>query len=182
MWLRGTRHRSLPRRSGHEVFCTDIDEGRIDQLKAGKVPSTRKHLGEVFSVPLEEKKIVYTADAAEAIRAGEVIFICVGTPPKDSGEPDLSQSDHVARQIATEARSPNSWWKKARFPALTGSVCRSASPPIPRMAAASFRSASNPEFLREGTAVADFFPRPHRCRRRGRKSAAVLRENLSPHS
>lgn len=68
--------------AGHEVFCTDIDESRIDQLKAGKVPIYEQHLEEVLKRAAADKKITFTADAGEAIRAGEVIFICVGTPPR----------------------------------------------------------------------------------------------------
>ena len=92
--------------AGHEVYCTDIDENRIKQLNAGKVPIYEEHLDEVLRRAVAEKKISYTTDAGEAIRAGEVIFICVGTPPKESGAADLSAIDHVARQIATEARTP----------------------------------------------------------------------------
>src|ERR1700757_937775 len=106
--------------AGHEVFCTDIDENRIDQLKAGKVPIYEEHLEDVLQRASKEKKIVYTSDAGEAIRAGEVIFICVGTPPKDSGAADLSAIDHVARQIAIEARSPKLVVEKSTVPALTG--------------------------------------------------------------
>ena len=92
--------------AGHEVFCADIDAKRIDQLKAGKVPIYEEHLDEVLKRAVAEKRISYTSDAGEAIRAGDVIFICVGTPPKENGEADLSAIDHVARQIAQEARTP----------------------------------------------------------------------------
>jgi nucleotide sugar dehydrogenase len=100
--------------AGHEVYCTDIDENRIKQLNAGKVPIYEQHLEEVLKRAVAEKKIFYTTDAGEAIRAGEVIFICVGTPPKESGAADLSAIDHVARQIATEARTQAGGRKKHR--------------------------------------------------------------------
>ena len=61
--------------AGHEVFCTDIDDQRIDLLKAGKVPIYEEHLKEVLKRAAAERKISYTSDAGEAIRAGEVIFI-----------------------------------------------------------------------------------------------------------
>ena len=167
--------------AGHEVLCTDIDEGRIDQLKAGKVPIYEEHLGEVLQRAAKEKKIVYTADAAEAIRAGEVIFICVGTPPKDSGEADLSAIDHVARQIATEARSPKLVVEKSTVPALTGVQLQKALAAYSLDGGSKFQVASNPEFLREGTAVADFF-HPDRIvvGVEDEKSAAVLREIYRP--
>ena len=68
--------------AGHEVFCTDIDSKRIDLLNTGKVPIYEEYLGEVLKRAVAEKKISFSADTGEAIRAGEVIFICVGTPPK----------------------------------------------------------------------------------------------------
>src|ERR1700739_2971735 len=84
--IRRTGDRSMPGGGGHEVFCTDIDEKRIDLLKAGKVPIYEEHLDEVLKRAAAEKKISYTSDAGEAIRAGEVIFICVGTTPKESSK------------------------------------------------------------------------------------------------
>jgi UDPglucose 6-dehydrogenase len=143
--------------AGHEVFCTDIDETRIDQLKAGKVPIYEQHLEEVLKRALAEKKITFTADAGEAIRAGEVIFICVGTPPRESGEADLSAIDHVARQVAKEARTSKLVVEKSTVPALTGVQLQKAMAAYSRGAELKFQVASNPEFLREGTAVGDFF-------------------------
>ncbi len=143
--------------AGHEVVCTDIDEKRIDQLKAGKVPIYEEHLDEVLQRAVADKKISYTSNAGEAIRGGEVIFICVGTPPKESGEADLSAIDHVARQVATEARSPKLVVEKSTVPALTGMQLQKALAAYSRGSGPKFQVASNPEFLREGTAVGDFF-------------------------
>jgi UDPglucose 6-dehydrogenase len=143
--------------AGHEVICTDIDEKRIDQLKAGKVPIYEEHLDEVLKRAVAEKKISYTSNAGEAVRAGEVIFICVGTPPKESGEADLSAIDHVARQVAAEARSPKLVVEKSTVPALTGVQLQKALAAYSRGSGPKFQVASNPEFLREGTAVSDFF-------------------------
>ncbi len=167
--------------AGHEVHCTDIDEKRIDQLKAGKVPIYEEHLDEVLKRAAAEKKIFYTSDAAEAIRAGEVIFICVGTPPKETGEADLSAIDHVARQIALEARTPKLVVEKSTVPALTGVQLQKALAAYSRGGAVKFEVASNPEFLREGTAVADFF-HPDRIvvGVENQKSAAVMREIYAP--
>jgi UDPglucose 6-dehydrogenase len=167
--------------AGHEVFCTDIDENRIDQLKAGKVPIYEEHLDEVLQRAAKEKKITYTSDAGEAIRAGEVIFICVGTPPKETGAADLSAIDHVARQIATEARSPKLVVEKSTVPALTGVQLQKALAAYSPDGGIKFQVASNPEFLREGTAVEDFF-HPDRIvvGVEDEKSAATLREIYRP--
>ena len=167
--------------AGHEVHCTDIDANRIEQLNAGKVPIYEEHLDEVLKRAVSEKKIFYTANAGEAIRAGEVIFICVGTPPKETGEADLSAIDHVARQIANEARSAKLVVEKSTVPALTGVQLQKALAAYSRHGTVKFEVASNPEFLREGTAVEDFF-HPDRIvvGVENEKSAAIMREIYGP--
>jgi len=167
--------------AGHEVFCMDIDENRIAQLNAGKVPIYEEHLAEVLERAVKEKKISYTANTGEAIRAGEVVFICVGTPPKESGEADLSAIDNVARQIATEARTPKLVVEKSTVPALTGIQLQKALAAYSPDGAIKFQVASNPEFLREGTAVGDFF-HPDRIvvGVEDERSAAALREIYRP--
>ena len=143
--------------SGHEVVCTDIDEKRIAQLQAGEVPIYEHHLDKILKSALSARRISYTTDAGEAIRNGDAIFICVGTPPRENGDADLSAIDHVARQIATEARSSKLVIEKSTVPARTGLELRRALTAYARNSGLTFRVASNPEFLREGTAVSDFF-------------------------
>ena len=143
--------------AGHEVVCTDIDRDRIAKLQAGGVPIYEEHLEQILTSARKTGHISYTADAAEAIRAGEAIFICVGTPPKESGEADLSAIDYVARQIAAEARTPKLVIEKSTVPARTGLELSRALSAYSRNSNVKFRVASNPEFLREGTAVGDFF-------------------------
>ncbi len=142
--------------AGHEVVCTDIDGDRIAMLKAGGVPIYEEHLEQILASARKAGRISYTADAGEAIRAAEAIFICVGTPPKESGEADLSAIDHVARQIAAEARTPKLIIEKSTVPARTGLELSRALSTYSRNSNVKFRVASNPEFLREGTAVGDF--------------------------
>jgi len=143
--------------AGHEVVCTDIDRDRIAKLNAGGVPIYEQHLDRILASARKAGKISYTADAGEAIRSGDAIFICVGTPPKDSGEADLSAIDHVARQIAAEARTPKLVVEKSTVPARTGLELSRALAAYSKNSNVKFRVASNPEFLREGTAVEDFF-------------------------
>jgi UDPglucose 6-dehydrogenase len=106
--------------AGHEVSCTDIDSERIALLNAGGVPIFEPHLDEILASSRKAGRIFYTADAGEAIRVGDAILICVGTPPKESGEADLSAIEHVVRQIAEEARSPKLVVEKSTVPAGTG--------------------------------------------------------------
>src|SRR5580693_4187259 len=143
--------------AGHDVICTDVDTARITKLNAGEVPIYEHYLDEVLESARKTGKISYTSDAGEAIRRSDAIFICVGTPPKENGDADLSAIDHVARQIATEARSPKLVIEKSTVPARTGLELRRALTAYSRNSGLTFRVASNPEFLREGTAVSDFF-------------------------
>jgi len=143
--------------AGHNVVCTDIDSERIAKLNAGGVPIYEHHLDKILASARKAGKISYTSDASEAIQAGEAIFICVGTPPKDSGEADLSAIDHVARQIAAEAKTPKLVVEKSTVPARTGLELSRALSAYSKNTNVRHRVASNPEFLREGTAVYDFF-------------------------
>jgi UDPglucose 6-dehydrogenase len=143
--------------AGHEVVCTDINAERIAQLNAGEVPIYEEHLGEILDSARKSRKISYTSNIGDAIRAGDAIFICVGTPPKESGEADLSAIDSVARQIAAEAQSSKLVVEKSTVPARTGIALSRALAAYSRDGKIKFRVASNPEFLREGTAVYDFF-------------------------
>ncbi len=143
--------------AGHEVMCTDIDSGRIAQLKGGGVPIYEEHLEEVLHSAGKAGRISYTDDTAEAIRFGEAIFICVGTPPREDGSADLSAIDHVAQQIASEAKSAKLVVEKSTVPARTGEELKRALEAYSRGGNVTFSVASNPEFLREGTAVYNFF-------------------------
>jgi UDPglucose 6-dehydrogenase len=167
--------------SGHEVFCTDIDSERIAQLQSGSVPIFEEHLAEVLARARQHRRISFTPDAGEAIRSGEAIFICVGTPPREDGSADLSAIDHVAQQIASEAGSPKLVVEKSTVPARTGLELQRALAAYSRSPDLHFRVASNPEFLREGTAVADFF-HPDRIvvGVEDEKSAEQLREIYQP--
>src|SRR5260370_3411821 len=122
-----------------------------------RTPMFEPHLDRILAAARNSGRISFTADAGEAIGGGEAIFISVGTPPKESGDADLSAIDHVARQIATEARTTKLVIEKSTVPARTGIELRRALTAYTRNGNLNFRVASNPEFLREGTAVEDFF-------------------------
>jgi len=143
--------------AGHDVICTDIDGTRIAQLQAGGVPIFEQHLEEILASTRKSGRISYTANTGEAIRASDAIFICVGTPPKEDGSADLSAIDHVAQQIAAEAKSTKLVVEKSTVPARTGLELQRVLTAYSRGGNVRFRVASNPEFLREGTAVEDFF-------------------------
>ena len=141
---------------GHEIVCTDNDTAKIRALESGKLPIYEPHLDTVVAKARRAGRLTFEENPGEAVRAGEAIFICVGTPPLANGEADLSAIDHVARLIATEARSPKLVIEKSTVPAQTGQQLQRALDVYARQAGPKFRVASNPEFLREGTAVQDF--------------------------
>ena len=143
--------------SGHEVVATDNDPARIETLQAGRLPIHEPGLDLVMQRALAAGRLRFTGDCAEAVGAADAIFICVGTPPLESGEADLSAIDNVARQIAAVASSPKLVIEKSTVPAQTGEQLRRALAVYGRNSDTTFRVASNPEFLREGTAIYDFF-------------------------
>lgn len=141
---------------GHHVMCTDNDEAKIRTLQAGKLPIFEPHLDTIVERSHKAGRLHFTSDLPESANAGEAIFICVGTPPLDTGDADLSAIDRVARLIATEARSSKLVIEKSTVPVQTGQQLKRALAVYARNAGVTFRVASNPEFLREGTAVGDF--------------------------
>ncbi len=141
--------------TGHEVICADSDDSKIRKLNAGEVPIYEEHLDKVIEVARRAKKLSFTNSVAEAVRAGDAIFICVGTPPLADGGADLSAIENVARIIAAEARTPKLVIEKSTVPVQTGQQVKRALQVYGRDHGATFRVASNPEFLREGTAVED---------------------------
>ena len=140
---------------GHEVVCTDNDAAKIRVLESGGVPIYEPGLDSVIAKARKAGRLSFSGQPADSAR-GDAIFICVGTPPLPNGDADLSAIDHVARTIAGEARSPKLVIEKSTVPARTGEELKRALSVYGRKSGVAFRVASNPEFLREGTAVGDF--------------------------
>jgi len=140
---------------GHHVLCTDNDKSKIDTLEAGKLPIFEPGLDHVVERNRKEGRLSFSADPRAAAE-GDAIFICVGTPPLPTGDADLSAIDHVAQMIAAEAKSDKLVVEKSTVPAQTGQQLKRVLGIYGRGNDVRFRVASNPEFLREGTAVGDF--------------------------
>jgi UDPglucose 6-dehydrogenase len=141
---------------GHHVTCVDSDAERIRALQAGQIPIYEPHLDSVVAAARAAGRLEFSGDSAAAANAGEAIFICVGTPPLENGEADLSAIDAVARVIATVACGPKLVVEKSTVPVHTGEQLRRALEVYGRAGGAKFQVASNPEFLREGSSVNDF--------------------------
>jgi UDPglucose 6-dehydrogenase len=141
---------------GHQVTCTDDDESKIAILRSGKLPIYEPHLDAMVEKNVEEGRLHFVSNPGEAVRLSEAVFICVGTPPLENGDADLSAIDNVARMIATEGGGAKLVVEKSTVPAQTGQELKRALTVYSRKSGANFTVASNPEFLREGTAVNDF--------------------------
>ncbi len=141
---------------GHEVICTDSDAEKLKTLESGRLPIYEPGLDAVIAQARKERHLGFSANTSATIQASEAIFICVGTPPLPNGSADLSAIDHVARLVATESRTTKLVIEKSTVPAQTGQELKRALSVYGRKSGVTFRVASNPEFLREGTAVEDF--------------------------
>jgi UDPglucose 6-dehydrogenase len=141
---------------GHEVVCTDNDRAKLEILESGRVPIYEPGLDRVISNARRAGRLSFRPGVSDAVEAGDAIFICVGTPPLANGDADLSAIDNVARVVASEARSAKLVIEKSTVPARTGQELKRVLSVYGRRKEVRFRVASNPEFLREGTAVEDF--------------------------
>jgi UDPglucose 6-dehydrogenase len=139
---------------GNEVVGADIDAAKIKRLGAGECPIYEPGLHEMLCRNLEERRLSFTSDTPAAVAASEVIFIAVSTPPGPEGLPDLDQVRAAARDIARGLTGHKIVVNKSTVPVGTGEL-------VARILAehgaadARFDVCSNPEFLREGSAIED---------------------------
>lgn len=140
---------------GNNVICIDNNVKKIQALKKGIIPIYEPGLKELVSRNVKEGRLSFSSKIAEGVRASEVIFIAVGTPSKESGEADLSFVENVSRAIALSMKSYKLIVEKSTVPVNTGEwVERTIR--IYNKKNVKFDVASNPEFLREGSAIKDF--------------------------
>jgi UDPglucose 6-dehydrogenase len=164
---------------GHEVILVDNDEQKLAALKAGQVPIHENFLPELLGRH-RGSRLEFSGDLQKAVRASEAIFIAVGTPPTEQGEADLSYVESVARSISGAINGYKVVIEKSTVPVYTSDwirkiILRNAAPPD------SFDVASNPEFLREGSAVTDFlYPDRIVVGADSERCASLLREIYAP--
>jgi UDPglucose 6-dehydrogenase len=139
---------------GHTVVCVDNDERKVAMLCEGGIPIHEDFLPELLERH-RNKRLTFTTDLSFATQNAQAIFIAVGTPQSDSGNADLSYVDAVATQIARSIGSYKVIVEKSTVPVYTNEWIRRV---VERngTSSANFDVVSNPEFLREGTAVSDF--------------------------
>lgn len=142
---------------GHRVHCVDQDRPKIEMLRKGTPPFFEPGLQEMVRKNLGRKRLSFSTLVGEAVRKSEIIFIAVGTPTKSTGEPDLSSVEKVAGAIAKAARGYHLVVEKSTVPVETGAwIKKTLASNAGRLKKAEFDVASNPEFLREGSAIQDF--------------------------
>ncbi|NPV13487.1 UDP-glucose/GDP-mannose dehydrogenase family protein [candidate division WOR-3 bacterium] len=140
---------------GHKVVCVDSDVDKIDLLKRGEMPIYEPGLKEIVADAIRENRLSFVTDIKRAVLESEVCFIAVGTPPLENGEPDLTYVERVVRDIAASMDGYRLIVEKSTVPVQTGKWIKKTVERYNR-ANIPFDVASNPEFLREGSAVHDF--------------------------
>ena len=147
---------------GHQVVCVDNDQEKIKKLKSGISPIYEPGLDELMVSLMKKKRLVFSSSIKEATKKSTVIFIAVGTPSKKNGEADLTYVENVAREIAQNMDSYKLIVEKSTVPAETGKrIERTIRLNLSKKYKSQtnggeFDVASNPEFLREGSAIEDF--------------------------
>lgn len=143
---------------GHTILCMDTDKKKINGLKNGIVPIYEPGLDTLVERNIKNSRILFTTDAAQTISASDIIFIAVGTPPKDDGSADLSHVLAVAKEIGKQMNSYKVVVNKSTVPVGTAHLVHGVIQDEldARNVDYSFDVVSNPEFLREGKSVYDF--------------------------
>ena len=140
---------------GNQVICVDSDGERIAGLRRKKMPFYEPGLERMVLRNLSKKRLVFSTQISEGVQKSQVIFIAVGTPPLPSGDADLTSVEQVAREVARAMTSYRLIVEKSTVPVETGRwIQRTLETSIRKKVP--FDVASNPEFLREGSAVMDF--------------------------
>ena len=139
--------------SGNDVVCADIDERKIARLNAGEVPIYEPGLEPLIERNLAAGRLSFTTDVPEGVRASDIIFIAVGTPPDEDGSADLKHVLAVAKTIGQSMQGEKIVITKSTVPVGTAALVRDA---IEAETDHPVHVCSNPEFLKEGAAVEDF--------------------------
>ncbi len=164
---------------GVDVTCVDIDAEKIARLSSGEMPIYEPGLEQLVTKNMQSGRLQFTTDIKQAVEQALVIFLAVGTPPKDDGSPDMTFVEQAARSVAKHMNGYKVIVTKSTVPIGTGERLRSLiREENPRL---SFGMVSNPEFLREGAAINDFM-RPDRVviGSRDDEAIAIMRDLYRP--
>jgi UDPglucose 6-dehydrogenase len=140
---------------GHDVVCADVDADKVARLTAGQVPIVEAGLAELLAEGLATKRLRFVVGNAQAVADRQVVFLCVPTPQGEDGSADLSYLQNAARDIGPHLAYESIVVNKSTVPVGSTKVVEQV------LGRPDVRVVSNPEFLREGSAVQDFL-RPDR--------------------
>ena len=148
-------------RDGHDVVAIDVNESKVDVLNRGLSPIVEPRLGENILSGIRAGRLKATTDADEAVASTDISFVCVGTPSQENGSLETSYACRVAQQIGESLRNSNHFHSVVvRSTMLPGTMEKLIIPMLERssgkQAGRGFGVAYFPEFLREGTAIADY--------------------------
>jgi GDP-mannose 6-dehydrogenase len=169
-------------REGHHIIGVDISHFKVDTINSGKSPVGESGLAELIAGMVSQRKLQATVDAHQAVMDSDLSLICVGSPSRPDGQVDLTQVERVCEQIGAALRTKaDGHTVVVRSTVLPGTLERKVVPWLERAsgktAARDFVVCSNPEFLREGTSLEDFYAPPFTLVGADHESdAAVLRE------
>jgi UDPglucose 6-dehydrogenase len=145
---------------GMEVVCVDKDKTKIERMRKGQSPFYETGLDDLMEKNMKEGRLSFSTDIGQGVKASQVIFIAVGTPANNDGSPNLSQIEAAVREVARSMNEYKIIVLKSTVPVGTGKWVKGLITEAVK-GAVPFDMVSNPEFLREGAAVEDFF-RPDR--------------------
>jgi len=137
---------------GNKVYCVDVDEKKIEDLKKGKVPFFEPSLSEYLERNIKEKRLFFTKSYSDSVSKSQTIFICVGTPSKENGEADLTYLFSAVEETAKNLSGYTLITIKSTIPIGYEDDLEAT---VKKHAKAKFEFAASPEFLREGTAIED---------------------------
>ena len=165
---------------GNDVICVDNNKSKIAALKNGLVPIYEPGLEELIKRNVKECRLSFTGNLKDAVKKSEVIFVCVPTPPKDNGDADLIYVETVSKEIALSMPSYRLIVEKSTVPVNTGEWVEHTIN-VYNKRKIKFDVASNPEFLKEGSAIEDFM-NPDRVvvGVNSKKAADILTELYKP--
>ncbi|HEX8722160.1 MAG TPA: UDP-glucose/GDP-mannose dehydrogenase family protein [Pyrinomonadaceae bacterium] len=155
---------------GTSVTCVDVDAEKIERLKRGEIPIYEPGLDQLVAKNVQAGRLNFTTDVKAAVEQALVIFLAVGTPPREDGSADLSYIEGAARDVARHMNGYKVVVTKSTVPVGTGERLRRLI--REHQTGFDFGVVSNPEFLREGAAIDDFM-RPNRVVIGSRDEAAV---------